>query len=307
VYSGCAVEDMAHDRPWCQHGYYPTQYKDAAQDWSFCSYNCVAPTLAPTPAPTPAPITPYNPTEPKCKYLPTDACAKEFDHKGIHFKGCVWSELGTHAGKAWCSKTDVYSGSWDSCTKTCEEETDDTLCSWQPGPECASFFEYKGVEYNGCTALDNPTPWCSHDRVHKGSWTTCQRLCRGNVPVAPNPVAPSPVPAPVVAPQEEDPCERHPEAENDIVGATVTLDEAGYKVAASGDHSPVNVKRFVCRVVRKIDCRITDLPSLMAFVPYYSGLASRQTYMHLESELTTLCHAGGKWIVPIDANYWNAP
>jgi len=86
----------------------------------------------------------------------------------------------------------------------------------------------------------------------------------------------------------------------------VTLDEAGYKIAASAD-SPINMKRFVCRVVGKLECRVQDMASLMAFVPYYSGLISAQTYAHLESELSTLCHAGGKWVVPLSKSYWNQP
>lgn len=86
----------------------------------------------------------------------------------------------------------------------------------------------------------------------------------------------------------------------------MTLDEAGYKISASAN-SPINMKRFVCRVVGKLECRVTDLASLMAFVPYYSGSITEQTYQHLESELTTLCHAGGKWVVPLDKTYWNAP
>lgn len=75
------------------------------------------------------------------------------------------------------------------------------------------------------------------------------------------------------------------------------MDEAGYLVAASAD-SPVNMKRFVCRVTEKIGCKVTELPALMAFVPYYSGLASHQSYAFLEAELITLCHAGGNWVVP---------
>jgi hypothetical protein len=75
------------------------------------------------------------------------------------------------------------------------------------------------------------------------------------------------------------------------------LDEDGYRAAASAE-SPINMKRFVCRVVDKINCRVIDLPSLMAFVPYYNGLVSHQTYQFLENELTTICHTGGKWVQP---------
>jgi len=93
----------------------------------------------------------------------------------------------------------------------------------------------------------------------------------------------------------EDPCTRHPEAENDLIGASVTLDDAGYKIAARAD-SPINMKRFICRVIDKMDCKVNDLQALMGFVPYYSGTDSTQSYARLESELATLCHAGGKWV-----------
>jgi len=96
----------------------------------------------------------------------------------------------------------------------------------------------------------------------------------------------------------EEPCYRNPAAQNDVIGATVTLDEAGYKIAASAG-SPINMKRFICRVSSKIGCRVTDLSSLMAFVPYYSGAVSSQTYNRLETELATLCHTGGQWLSPL--------
>jgi hypothetical protein len=94
-----------------------------------------------------------------------------------------------------------------------------------------------------------------------------------------------------------DPCSRNSQTENDVLGSSVSLDEAGYKIAAAAD-SPINMKRFICRVVDKIECRVTDYSALMAFVPYYSGLVSHQTYAHLQNELVTLCHTGGKWVVP---------
>jgi hypothetical protein len=177
-------------------------------------------------------------------------------------------------------------------TTTTMLDQNETVCTWQPKPECVTTFEYKGVNYTGCTKEDLPTAWCSHDAIHKGSFSTCTRVC---VPVP----APAPSPAPPttpIPPVKDEPCDRHPEAENDIIGNTVTLDEAGYKVTAAAD-SPINAKRFICRVVKKLECKVVDLAALMAFVPYYSGATSQQTYKKLESELETLCHAGGKWVV----------
>jgi len=302
---------------------------------------------------------------------------------------------------------------------------DNTLCTWQPASECSKPFVYRGVSYDACTDVDNPTPWCSHDLVHDGDWSVCQRVCtEATLPATPPqpvtetvivtvpvttteepltetvtvtvpvievrvPVAvttttttklptvtvmvPVPVPAPttpepetvtVTVPVQVDvsrrrsrrrvatnettttaattatttmavttsaaaveitttatttqaaettsanrtnatnvdetgdaPCDRHPDAENDVVGNYVTLDEEGYRVLAQLE-SPINTKRFICRVVDKIDCKVVDLPSLFGFVPYYRGVASHQTYRHLEEELTMICHLGGKWIVP---------
>lgn len=112
----------------------------------------------------------------------------------------------------------------------------------------------------------------------------------------------APAPAPMVYPapvlQPEDPCERHPDVEKDELAAFATLDEAGYQSAAAGQ-SPINVKRFVCRVVAKLQCQVTDLPSMMGFVLDYNGSKKHQTYAHLEAVLATLCQAGGKWVVPL--------
>jgi hypothetical protein len=83
---------------------------------------------------------------------------------------------------------------------------------------------------------------------------------------------------------------------NDAIGVSAPLDEAGYLTTASAE-SPLNMKRFICRVVDKIGCRVTDVSSLMAFVPSYSGLVNRKAYVGLEAELAALCHAGGQWVV----------
>lgn len=94
---------------------------------------------------------------------------------------------------------------------------------------------------------------------------------------------------------QDDPCTRHPDVENDLVGNTVDLSEAGYQAAVQTS-SAINMKRFICRVADKLDCEVTDYASLMGFVPYYSGAVSHQTYAMLEHEMEILCHAGGKWL-----------
>lgn len=302
TYRGCATVDSEHGRPWCQHNYIHTE--GDMNDWSFCEYSCGTPTASPLP-PTQAPPAPPAPgiNTDRCVWLPASSCVQEFDYQGAHYMGCSSADHDT----PWCSNTVTYAGSWNHCVYTCpngentdqqnqEAVEDDQLCAWELAPECARAFNYKGVDYSDCVTKDNPTPWCSYDRIHKGSWTTCQRVCTSaSVPA-------TTLPRTTPQPQIETPCTRHPEVENDEVGNSVTLDQAGYSVAASAE-SPINMKRFVCRVVDKIGCRVTDLPSLMAFVPYYNGLVSHQTYRFLENELITICHTGGKWVQPQPQQY----
>jgi hypothetical protein len=224
----------------------------------------------------------------------------------------------TEHEKAWCQHDYQHAESgpgapqdWSYCTYDCGSEpvlpvtapvptpSDELLCVWQAKQECQGTFQYKGVDYTGCANVDHPTPWCSYDRVHKGSWSTCTKVCSPRPNVSPQPEPVLPKPAPVTA--EEDPCTRHPEVENDLIGASVTLDEAGYKIAARAD-SAINMKRFVCRVIGKIGCKVNNdgFEALMGFVPYYSGVDTVQSYARLESELTTLCHVGGKWVQSIE-------
>jgi len=184
-------------------------------------------------------------------------------------------------------------------------------CSWQarPGSACVESFAYKGVEYNGCALVDHPTPWCSHDKVHSGSWTACERVCG-------RPSEQEPDPTPYTEKAQEDPCMRRPEGEIDALGDSVNLDEAGYTTVKNAARAPAqrganNMKRFVCRVISKIKCKVTDSSSLLGFVDYYDGSPNNQQqpvrkYQRLESELATLCHAGGKWIVPAES-WWTAP
>lgn len=288
-YTGCATVDLEHERPWCQHSFQHTE-KANTQDWSYCTYDCIGEDQD-------------KPDKDTCEWLPAASCVGEFDYEGTHYVGCTDSDHDT----PWCSNADPYKGSWNHCIRACPNDEDDVrpvnpikpsnqqLCTWKPKPECAEAFEYKGVEYTGCIEQDHPTPWCSRNRVHQGEWETCTRVCSSASDVVPvRRQEPERIPTPV---SSSDPCDRHPDAENDIIGNSVTLDEAGYKIAAAAD-SPVNMKRYVCRVIGSIGCRAVDLSALMAFVPYYSGSVSHQTHRRLEAELTTLCHAGGKWVVP---------
>jgi hypothetical protein len=299
VYKGCASVDTEHERPWCQHGFEHVELKNV-KDWSYCDYSC--------PAPAPAPPPPAAKKD--CQWTPAYSCAKDFEYEGAQYSGCTTANHDI----PWCSNTAKYEGSWNNCFKTCSDGTvepvdpknaEEELCSWQAKPECQPTFEYKGVDITGCTSQDYPTPWCSQDRIHDGIFSPCTRVCnsasgaQSPVPKAPSP----PVPEERPEPAAEDPCTRHPEAENDIIGQAVTLDEAGYKVAAAAD-SPINMKRFVCRVVEQNNCKVLDLAALMAFVPYYSGAQSQQSYRKLEGEITTLCHAGGKWLAPKETSKW---
>ena len=60
-------------------------------------------------------------------------------------------------------------------------------CAWTPAPACQSAFSYKGIEYTGCSDIDHPTPWCSHDTVHNGAWSLCTHTC--NTTAVKNPLA----------------------------------------------------------------------------------------------------------------------
>jgi hypothetical protein len=69
----------------------------------------------------------------------------------------------------------------------------------------------------------------------------------------------------------------------------------------------INTKRFVCRIVDKLHCKVIDEPSFDAFVPYWSSLTSHETYAHLEEELMNLCHAADKWVIPVEDEPITAP
>lgn len=128
----------------------------------------------------------------ECGWLPASSCEGEFTYQGVQYAGCTTADHDT----PWCSNTKVYYGSWSKCIYSCPTTTTTTppkptervqKCNWQPKPDCAKTFDYKGGKVTGCTNLDYPTPWCSRDAIHRGSWDTCTRVCSWEV-VAPSSV-----------------------------------------------------------------------------------------------------------------------
>lgn len=124
-------------------------------------------------------------SEDNCEWKAVQGCEREFDYEGSHFTGCTAIDHDT----PWCSLSHPYAGDWAHCVYSCQspnevaermmEEVmeDKMLCTWQSNPNCSKPFVYKAVSYNGCTDVDNPTPWCSHDLLHDGSWSLCKRVC----------------------------------------------------------------------------------------------------------------------------------
>jgi len=181
LYTGCPTVD--HDKPWCQHHHHhiPIAADDpnaGIVDWSDCDYVCDS---------EPEKVPPSS----NCGWKPAATCAPEFDYEGTLIIGCSSSDYHT----PWCSNSAVYSGSWTHCQYQCDNpsaadlktmadlnkwaEDETELCSWQPSPKCSLKFLYKDTEYEGCALwVDHPTPWCSHDRIHRGNWSACERLCK---------------------------------------------------------------------------------------------------------------------------------
>lgn len=284
--------------------------------WSQCSYSCAAK--------VPVPVNQETALDGTCRWTPAASCVKEFDYQGTHYVGCTVADDET----PWCSNTGIYKGSWNRCTYTCphpvppgsEKPLERTMCKWQPNEACVDSFEYKGLQYSSCVEQDYPTPWCSLDKVHRGSFAVCTQVCGGaaiGAPVAPVPQPPAPpVPEPVSPPQppapplpkpvvpvpaesqdSSSPCYRK-DTEDDLVGSSVTLDEVGYKIVATAG-STTDIKRFICRVVSSIACKVVDRSALMDFAPQYIGpVTETKNYKHLKTELTSLCNGGGKWVIP---------
>jgi hypothetical protein len=315
LHTGCTT--VGHDAPWCMHHFHHTEEDVMSeQHWSLCEKVC-------------GPGTEDNSIEQRCEWTLANGCEREFDYEGTHYVGCTSAD---HASP-WCSLSQNYIGSWAQCNYSCPFESelikevmetvmkDDELCSWHTQPKCSNSTVYKGVTYTGCIDVDYPTPWCSHDSNHSGSYSLCRRSCNqaslSEGPEAAPTAAPAEKeggrwvwqkeePAPKAATAENsitaekgtpDPCAKKYNSEDDAVGNYVSLDEAGYKTLDQL-HSLPNMKRFVCRVVEKTHCKVTDNLNLMAFVQTYSSVSSHQDYAHLQDELTALCHAGDKWVVP---------
>lgn len=194
------------------------------------------------------------------------------------------------------------------------ELSDEPLCKWQPKPECAKAFEYQGVVYTGCIELGAQLgAWCSLESVYDGTWDKCSKVCvQPAAPVPQASVQRAPVrpvqraPRPPAYPENSvnpvnpaiDPCQRQPQTLNDATGNRVTLDEVGFKIVAFAN-SPSNMKRFICRLVAGVGCRVMDLSALMAFASYYSRPVgeTQQTFKQLETDLVTLCNAPGNWLL----------
>lgn len=176
IYSGCPRVD--HDSPWCQHHLHHTE--EWLTDWSNCIYTCDA-NQQPT----------ATPASSNCRWTPANDCVSEFNYEGALVVGCT----NTDYHSPWCSKSKVYDGTWAHCSYQCDNpneedlkqiaelnkwaESESELCSWQPPAACSPKFQYRNTEYTGCAIwVDSPTPWCSHDRVHIGKWSSCERVCK---------------------------------------------------------------------------------------------------------------------------------
>lgn len=246
-----------------------------------------------------------------CDWVPAPTCVAEFDYEGTRYGGCTVADHVT----PWCSTSDPYVRSWRHCTYTCMDDTpqdtiaevnkiamkENMLCTWKQPAKCARPFVHKGVNYTGCADVGYPTPWCSHDPVHMGNWSTCDWVCTSapntSVANASVPTTSSIEPAGNTTDNATGgACVRDPDPEKDKIGQLATLDEAGYKIAKTAD-CLVNMKRFVCRVIDKLNCRVVSSKSLMEFIPSYTGLVVKQNYTHLEAELNTICTAGGTWLI----------
>jgi len=173
TYSGCPSID--HDKPWCQ--WHAHQKEGQETDWSDCIYTCD----------DKDPSTPSS----NCAWQASTSCSGEFTYGGAMVIGCTARDH--HS--PWCSNAAVYNGTWSHCQYQCENPTAEDLktieelnkwadteievCDWQPAEACKPTFEYKDTEYTGCAFyVDTPTPWCSHDRIHNGAWSVCERVCR---------------------------------------------------------------------------------------------------------------------------------
>lgn len=295
-YIGCTLTD--HATPWCSN---TDPYKGS---WNDCVYTCSRPAVikAPTAAPQEPVVPEKNAT---CGWVPADSCVKEFDYEDTHYVGCTLTDHAT----PWCSNTNPYTGSWNNCSYICSKAAAskpvtperETTCTWQPNAGCATTFAYKGIDYTGCITEDHPTPWCSLDRVHAGAWETCSKVCSSViVPAVPVPQPETPVEPPAA---QNMPCDRI-ETEDDSVGNSVALDAVGYEISATTGTSS-DVKRFVCRIVSSMACKVTDLSALMDFVARYGQPEMRVTaqqttesYRALTAELLANCRTDGKWIVP---------
>lgn len=99
-------------------------------------------------------------------------------------------------------------------------------------------------------------------------------------------------------------CRHHPcsllltkESEASGPGESAPLTEAGYKSVADlrDDH---HMKKFILRVMRKLDCQLVDEGGLMGIIPWFSGTIATQSLENLEGALLFEILGNGKpWLL----------
>jgi hypothetical protein len=68
---------------------------------------------------------------------------------------------------------------WSDCIYTCKDNVNppQSNCDWVAPSTCQKEFDYEGIHYVGCTAIDHDTPWCSLSHPFNGSWKHCNYEC----------------------------------------------------------------------------------------------------------------------------------
>ncbi|XP_078594334.1 uncharacterized protein LOC144872098 isoform X1 [Branchiostoma floridae x Branchiostoma japonicum] len=104
----------------------------------------------------------------------SEKCASPFVYENAVFFGCT--TLG--GTEPWCALTPIYqTGQWKYCDDDdiLDERSNTKVVTKDCGRRgCCSFpFEYGGKLYDGCKKTFGLRPWCSLDRIYKGSWKYC--------------------------------------------------------------------------------------------------------------------------------------
>ncbi|XP_035668264.1 uncharacterized protein LOC118410597 isoform X2 [Branchiostoma floridae] len=103
-----------------------------------------------------------------------EKCASPFVYENAVFFGCT--TLG--GTEPWCALTPIYqTGRWKYCDDDdiLDERSNTKYLTKDCGRRgCCSFpFEYGGKLFDGCKKTFGLRPWCSLDRIYKGSWKYC--------------------------------------------------------------------------------------------------------------------------------------